>query len=236
MSSCLMSAMTNRLTSFIVARSRVRLTHQLSTAANARSTAPAGRSWLPLMSHNSSGIVAKKLEALDDPSVELAGGACGIELCETSEGVCVTAQSDKQLSCLLCRGEVRRRVLAEVREDLLGGDLILHAHRQPVLEEEVDAGSEEAALLNLLPPPVLVEVRPVLLTPGVDIGAEVLAALEDHVLDEVSGEQRRTTVVERLEDELIVVLLVQVDRDYNQLLLYHFRQPPSFSGIDDTRT
>ena len=74
-SSCLMSAMTKRLTSFIVARSRVRRTHQLSTAAKRRSTAPAEGHGCSLISHNSSGIVAPSSKALDDAGVEAAGGA-----------------------------------------------------------------------------------------------------------------------------------------------------------------
>ena len=146
-----MSATTKRLTSFIVARSSVRRTHQLSTAASARSTAPAGRSWLSLISHSSRGIVAPSSRRLDDTGVEAAGCAEGSSSANPRKvSASRRSRSAAELPSSATVVEVRRRVLAELGEDLLGGDLILHAHRQPVLKEQVDAGSEAGGLAEPL--------------------------------------------------------------------------------------
>ena len=96
-----MSAMTNRLTSFIVARSSVRLTHQLSTAASARSTASDRKVMVAADQPQQQRYCGAQFEALDNSGVEATGSACGVQFCETSEGVGVTPQPDQQLSRLL---------------------------------------------------------------------------------------------------------------------------------------
>ena len=72
------------------------------------------------------------------------------------------------------------------------------------LQEDVDAGARLASLLDLVAPPVIVELRPVSLRPGLGVPAELLAPAEHPVADEVRLEQRRAAVVEGLEDDLRV--------------------------------
>ena len=101
--------------------------------------------------------------------------------------------------------ELCSRACSELVEDLVGRDLVLDPHREPVLEEQIDPGTELATLGDLVAPPVVVEVLPVRLAPRVDVGADLVAALEHVVLDQVRREQRGAAIVQRLEDELVVV-------------------------------
>ena len=142
----------------------------------------------------------------------------------------VEEASQRGLGWLLFEGLIDHRVTPQVVEDVLGpllavGDVSLELreelvrdnlrsspHRQPVVEEDVEAWSLQAALLDLLAPPVAVEDLPVLLVQVVDRGALDRCGLEQVVLDEVRGEERGAASVEGLEDDLRVVAGVQVDR------------------------
>ena len=68
-----------------------------------------------------------------------------------------------------------------------------------------------AALADLLPPPVFVELGPVQVGPLLCVGVELIAELKDPVLDQVSRQERSPAVVQRLENELIVIAQTEVD-------------------------
>ena len=102
---------------------------------------------------------------------------------------------------------------AKGAEDLFDGNLVGGEHREPVLEEDVDARPAVPTLGDLVAPPVLVEVAPVLGFPCHGVSVHGIGLHEDVVLDQVGCQQWGAPIIEGLEDDLRVVASGQVDGD-----------------------
>src|SRR4051794_195877 len=96
-------------------------------------------------------------------------------------------------------------MLSEAPEHAVRRNLVLHPHCEPVLKEDVDARPKQATLPNLVAPPLFVELGASDIGPLLRVSAKFLAALEHPVLDEVRSEEGGAAVVQRLENELIIV-------------------------------
>ena len=99
----------------------------------------------------------------------------------------VTAETSQEGFGVDNRTQVGFGVRAESGKDSLGWDLVAQTHREPVLQEQVDSRTKQAALRDLVAPPVLIEVLPIRCAPCVDVSTDQLALLENVVLDEVRG-------------------------------------------------
>ena len=87
----------------------------------------------------------------------------------------------------------------ESREDSVGRDLVAQSHGEPVLQEQIDPGSVESSLGDLICATILRRKScQYCLAPGVDVRADLLALLEDGVLDEVRRKQRGAAIVRAL--------------------------------------
>ena len=109
-----------------------------------------------------------------------------------------------------------QNVLAEGVEELVRADDLPELHRQPVHEEPVGAGAPLAPLPYLFEPVVVgLECRLPMRRRGADLRRSAFSfRLQEHrVLDEVERAEARTARIQRLEDDLSVVALVEVDGD-----------------------
>ena len=106
----------------------------------------------------------------------------------------------------------------EVDEDAIRWHLVQERHREPMIEEHVDARSVEPPLGDLLTPVVAVEVPPVRTVEGGDVRALRFGDLEQEVLHQVRGEQSAPAVIQGLEDDLGVVAGFQVDHHELQVV------------------
>src|SRR5690606_31807473 len=111
-------------------------------------------------------------------------------------------------------------VVLELCEKVCGADDLLAAAREVVLQVQVEPRSGQPTLSDLLSPelPVLVERRPVLLVERLDVGAASAGVMEEVVLDQVGGQQGLAQEVQRLENQLGVILIVEVDDHDDQAL------------------
>ena len=140
------------------------------------------------------------------------------ELLEVVEAL-VGARRLVQVSQECQRGPLRREP-AEPLEQGLEADLGIRLEHEPERQQHVDARPATTALPHLLAPVALVEPCPVLGVRPVDIavGALRLDPPEEVVLHEVGGQERRPARVQRLEDGLGVVAMLQRDDDEPQQL------------------
>ncbi|CAM5517229.1 hypothetical protein STANM309S_00596 [Streptomyces tanashiensis] len=136
---------------------------------------------------------------------------------------------------ILGRDGSREQPTLELLEKGGSGELALGAHGEPVCQEHVEAASCNATGRLFHAPFVLVEGRPVRFVESVDVRAVTFGVAEQQVLDQIRVLQRCTTAVQRLEDDLRVVVFFQVDDDQTQLFPQRLNQHPEsllrLSGI-----
>jgi hypothetical protein len=87
------------------------------------------------------------------------------------------------------------------------------------VQEDVDAGACLSSLLDLLTPPVVIELGPVSLGPRLSVSTQLLPAAEHPVPDEIGLQEGGSTVVQRLKDDLRVSTEGQVDSHDHETVL-----------------
>ena len=137
------------------------------------------------------------------------------EIVERPHNACVVAQPGYQSTD---RHTLRwaQDPLAKSVEDLIRSDYNAEFHSQPVHEEPIGTYSRLPSLARLRKP-VVIRLKCRLPELVVELICWSLLALpleEDGILDEIKGTESGSTSVERFEDYLCVVPLIQVDGDY----------------------
>ena len=94
-----------------------------------------------------------------------------------------------------------------------------------MIEEELGARPHQPPLAHLVAPVHVAELQlPNVVVERLDVMACRLRAMKERVLDVVHLEERSAASVQRLEDDLRVIAVLEVDRDDLELLHEHAAQ------------
>lgn len=114
------------------------------------------------------------------------------------------------------------KIISVAVENLCNGDIFERPQSQKMLQEPVDAWAAEASLPYFLSPEVGLESHPESSVQFISIRSSHLRFSKQQILDQISGQQLRSVVIESLEDNLWIIIRFKIDHHELQLVTDHF--------------